>query len=453
MVPKRVKSIHLQTKKHMTKSALHPTHYFFIATLVSVFIFLSSCSDKCEETRQFIYYQPVYSTSAQIKAAVALQVPQELSQIGKIYFKDGYLFINEIGAGIHIIDNRVPANPKILSFLKIPGNYDLAIRGNTLYADSYVDLVAFDISNLSQIKEVNRIERLFNNYMTMGHMVSSDLGILTDWQKVDNVEVYESDCRAMYQSWGGIFYDRGFALSAQSSSSFNKSTAFAPTPSSAGIGGSMARFTISGDHLYALDGANLDIVNVSVQSQPVAKKEFPLAWDVETLFPYADKLFVGSQTGMYIIDLKLPEDPSLLSKYEHIRSCDPVVVEGEHAYVTLRSGSVCQGFTNQLEVISLKDLAKPSLLAMYPMTNPHGLGIDNGTLFICDGSDGLKAFDATNINTISQNQLAHYKDIHALDVIPYQQVAMVIGEDGLYQYDYSDIKNIKLLSQVPIVKQ
>jgi hypothetical protein len=87
------------------------------------------------------------------------------------------------------------------------------------------------------------------------------------------------------------------------------------------------------------------------------------------------------------------------------------------------------------------------------MTNPHGLGIDQGTLFICDGADGLKAFDATNVLTISDNQLAHYKNINAFDVIPFQQVAMVIGKEGLFQYDYSDIKNIKLISQLPIVNQ
>lgn len=87
------------------------------------------------------------------------------------------------------------------------------------------------------------------------------------------------------------------------------------------------------------------------------------------------------------------------------------------------------------------------------MTNPHGLGIDQGTLFICDGTDGLKVFDATNVSAISTNQLAHYKEINAFDVIPFQHVAMVIGKDGLYQYDYSDIKNIKLISKLPIVNQ
>jgi hypothetical protein len=411
-----------------------------------------SCSDTCEQTRQLIYFQPVYSTSAQVKAAVKLEAPKEMSQLGRIYFKDGYLFINEAGEGIHIIDNRSPANPKPISFLAIPGNYDLAIQGSTLYADSYIDLVAFDITNMNAIKEINRVEGLFNNYMAMGYLVGSSNGILTEWKRVDDVQVYETDCRNTYQPWGGMYYDAGFALSSSMAASFSNKTAFAPSPSAgSGIGGSMARFTLSGNHLYALDGGNLDIVDVTDQTNPKAKNEITLSWDVETLFPHTDKLFVGSQSGMYILDLKNPETPTTISKYEHLRSCDPVVVEGDYAYVTLRSGSACQGFTNQLEVIDIKEVKTPTIVATYAMTNPHGLGIDNGTLFICDGADGLKVFDASDVKTISQNQLAHFASIQSQDIIPYQNVAMMIGADGLYQYDYTNIKDIKLLSQLPIV--
>ena len=82
------------------------------------------------------------------------------------------------------------------------------------------------------------------------------------------------------------------------------------------------------------------------------------------------------------------------------------------------------------------------------MPNPHGLGIDEEMLFICDGNDGLKAFAAGDVSKISDNMLAHYKDINATDVIPLGNVLMMIGEDGIFQYDYSDPKDIKLLSQI-----
>ena len=38
-------------------------------------------------------------------------------------------------------------DPKNISFINIPGNEDMAIKGNTLYADAYGDLVTFDITN------------------------------------------------------------------------------------------------------------------------------------------------------------------------------------------------------------------------------------------------------------------------------------------------------------------
>jgi hypothetical protein len=288
----------------------------------------------------------------------------------------------------------------------------------------------------------------------MGMLVSSEKGILTEWRKVESVNINETECNAIYQPWGGLLFDSGIAMRADMASSFSAKTAFAPGGGSqTGIGGSMARFTINGDFLYGLDGSNLDIVDISQPAQPSSKNEIALTWDAETLFPYKNNLFVGTRSGMYILDLQTPANPTIISQYSHVRSCDPVVVEGDYAYVTLRSGSACEGFNNQLEVIDISDLKAPELIKIYPMMNPHGLGIDQGTLFICDGSDGLKAYDAKDVLKISENQLAHYKNINAFDVIPFEQVAMVIGKDGLYQYDYSDIKNIKLISQLPIVNK
>jgi hypothetical protein len=419
--------------------------FLFLCVAFSLF----NCSDKCEVTNTYVYYKPVYSTAAQIKAAVGFKAAQPIAEAGKIYFKDKTLFINEVGKGIHIINNTDPSNPKPLGFLNIPGNYDLAILGNTLYADSFVDLVALDISDLSVIKEINRIEKLFNHYNSYGFYSDPQLGTVTDWEMVKTVSIQEDDCKKNAQPWGGFYYRGGIAMAEDAA--FSSKAAIAPT-SSSGIGGSMARFTIANNYLYALDSYFLDVVDVSNQAQPTSKSEIQLTWQAETLFPNNSTLFVGTRSGMYIYNIQSPATPVLLSQYEHVRSCDPVAVEGDYAYVTLRDGNACGGFTNQLEVVNVKDLTKPLLEKVYPMKNPHGLGIDNGILFICDGSDGLKIYNASDINKISDNQLAHYKDINTLDIIPYQNIAMMIGTDGLYQYDYSDVKNIKLLSKLPIAQ-
>ena len=285
----------------------------------------------------------------------------------------------------------------------------------------------------------------------MGLYTDINCCVITDWTERRTVQVSESECSQNFQPWGGVYYEDGIAMLASSASTFSSKAAIAPgSGSGSGVGGSLARFTLSGNHLYMLDEGDLQTIDISAEHDPIAKKREFIAADIETIFPYKQTLFIGASSGMHIMNIGVPDAPTLISTYQHIQSCDPVVVDDKYAYVTLRSGNTCQGFTNQLEVINIENLSSPQLLQTYPMTNPHGLGIDNNTLFICDGNDGLKAFDVSDINAITDNLLAHYKDINATDVIPFNNLLMMIGENGIFQYDYSDPTNIKLLSHIAV---
>ena len=425
----------------------------FLTLLLGISVLLEGCSDTCEITNEYTYYEPVYTTVEAIREGISLDPPQTIKGVGKIYYKDGMLFLNEPGEGIHIIDDTDPRNPNPVKFLRIPGNYDLAVKGNTLYADSYVDLVAFDISSINSIQEVGRLEGVFKNYSSMGFYTDVNCCVITDWAERKDVNVSKADCDVYMQPWGGMLYESGIAIRSDMAAGFSSKAAIAPgSGSGSGAGGSLARFTLSHDHLYMLDGGDLQTVDVSTEANPVAKGREFIAWDIETIFPHNANLFIGSSTGMHILDVTSPESPVILSTYGHIMSCDPVVVDDQYAYVTLRSGNTCQGFTNQLEVVNIEDLTAPALLQTYPMTNPYGLGIDGKTLFVCDGSDGLKAFDVSDVSTISEHMLVHYKDINATDVIPLGNVLIMIGDGGLFQYDYSDPSAIKLLSQIEVQK-
>jgi hypothetical protein len=407
------------------------------------------CSDVCTETNKYYYMSPTYLTLDQLRSSVRSEAPQDLVQAGKIYFKDSYLYVNEVGKGIHVIDNHDPSNPVHRSFINIPGNNDLAIYGNTLYADSYVDLVAIDVSNPGQEQEVARYKDMFNYYSNMRLTATPEKGVIIGFSVAEEIVVNE-DCSINITPEGWGYYNDGLVMTATSYAMSQKGSSSVMPGSSAGIGGSMARFTVAMDHLYALDYQNLHVINVTNPSVIDWKKKVPINWDVETIFPYNENLFLGSQTGMHIYDISSAEDPQMLSTFSHLKSCDPVVVEGRYAYVTLRTESTCAGNINQLQVIDIVDITSPRHVSTYQMTNPHGLGIDNNVLFICDGSDGLKVYDATNKSTIDKNLKAHYKDIQAFDIIPFNNVAMMIAEDGLYQYDYSDLQNIRLLSKISI---
>lgn len=417
----------------------------YLACILALPAVLFSCSDKIEDT--FIVNEPVYMTYDDLRNSFKTTESQEIIQPGKIYFKDDYIFINEYQEGIHIVDNSNPSSPEVIKFIEIPGNIDMAVRENILYADSYVDLVAIDISDINNIVEVNRVENVFPYMVPFYEVgileeVDQAKGIVVGWKEtVKTVEV--TDIGNPY--WRYPMYENDFLVVDAGFAGDNRSA------SKSGVGGSMARFTLYDEYLYTVDQSILRLFDVSSSADPSLIKQIGIGWNIETLFPYQDKLFIGSTTGMYIYSLSDPLNPKFISIFRHVSRCDPVVVEGNYAYVTLRAGNLCGDAESQLDVIDISDIYDPELLMEYPMEEPYGLGIDNNILFVCDGDAGLKIYDARDPYEIDKHQIAVYSEINAFDVIPLGEVLIMIGTTGLFQYDYSDPENISLLSQIPII--
>ncbi|WP_337043372.1 LVIVD repeat-containing protein [Emticicia sp. 17c] len=404
-----------------------------------------SCTDECVTTRTYRTTQPVVLMVEDIRKGIAAEGPQELVKPGKIYVKDNYLFINEIKKGIHIIDNTNPEKPLNMAFLKIPGVIDVAVKENTLYADSYMDMVTFDITDPKSIKETGRVKNVFTNGLVEGinWFYNAQSQTVTDYEFKIVTDKVRSNCGFEVVNPNPIYYyqDLNYAGADRSSGASGGT----------GKGGSMARFTIYDNYLYTVSQNDLLLFNIKTLSEPVQEGKINLGWGIETIFPYKDKLFIGSNTGMYIFDNKNPAKPERVTMFEHARACDPVVVHNDIAYVTLRSGW-CGVAPNRLDVVDVGNIAAPRLIKSYEMKNPAGLGIDFPNLFICEGGYGLKSFDASSVSDIKLQQ--HIENINAFDVIPMGgNHLLMIGQGGLYQYNTTDPKNMKLLSVIPVKKQ
>jgi len=433
-----------QNQFNVIKSQYRLIKSLVIIALISVVFF--GCDDNCEVTRTYTYYEPVYTTFDELRSSVQTVPAEPISTQGKIFMKGNYIFINEPNEGVHVIDNTDPTNPQNISFIEVPGSFDIVVKENLLYSDSYIDLVIIDISDVSNAIEVGRVKDLFSHYNSYGFYADPSAGIVTDWVEKEQVNVESNDCRTGQVYPWGMYYEDGIAYT--QAEAFNTASAVAPT--NPGMAGSMSRFALAKEHLFVIDEGELMSLDLTSPQSPISGEREYIGWGIETLFPSGENLFIGAQNGMHIMDISEPISPSLISTYNHVNSCDPVVVDGDYAFVTLRSGTECDGFTNQLEVINISDLSNPQVEHIYPMTNPHGLGKDGDVLFICDGGDGLKVFDTSDLSRIDVSQLAHYEGIQTYDVIPYNNRAIMIGEDGLFQYDYSDLNDIKLLSHIKI---
>lgn len=415
---------------------------FLIIILSTVFI---SCDDKIVET--YTANVPIYISYEELRSSVNEEPAKELVNPGKIYFYNDLIFINEYLKGVHIIDNSNPASPINTKFINIPGNLDISIKDDMLYADSYVDLVAIDISNLNEITESNRLEDIFPYILPPYDQdyrvddVDYNKGIVVDWELKKITKEVEENSYPIYWYDGINYMESAFARG---------TSGYSSGASSFGVGGSMSRFTAIENVLYAIDGYSINIINIESPENIYLIKNFYVSWNIETLFPSGDNLFIGSQNGMIIYDISNVYNPVYVSDYWHMTSCDPVVVEGDYAYVTLRSGNFCGEINDQLDVIDISNLVEPTFVASYPMTEPYGLGIDNSTLFVCDGEAGLKIYDASDVLSIDDNLISSFPDIQAYDVIPINDILLLIGDDGFYQYDYSNLSDISLLSSITI---
>lgn len=214
----------------------------------------------------------------------------------------------------------------------------------------------------------------------------------------------------------------------------------------AGTGGSMARFTVVGDHLFTVDNENLKTFDISSNEDPQYKLDNYVGSGVETIFPFGDKLFLGTSNGMYIYEISNEGKPSKVSFYEHVIACDPVVSDGNFAYVTLSSTrESCWRAVDELQIIDLANIANPQLIKQYEMENPRGLAVRNDTLWVCD--NGIKIFDVSDKNNIQL--LYNFNNIQAYDIILDNNRALVVGESGFVQYQLQN-DTIILLSTIDV---
>jgi hypothetical protein len=373
-----------------------------------------------------------------------------------------YLFINEVNEGIHVIDNTDPSSPRNVAFIEIMGNIDLAAKDGILYADNLVDLLLFDISNPGAPMLKSRIEGAFqgvlpaadNDYPIVSK-IDFDGKVVTGWTQ----EMITEDVQYYYPR-----YYYGLAM-AETASSWSKN-AVQPGASITGVNGSMSRFAIAGEYLYTIHIGQFNYYPQPSYSSYYGPTGYLKVFNlenkqinlvntvnvsnvVETIFVYKDHLFLGMSNGMNIYSIANPTSPNYISATWHFWGCDPVVVNDDYAYLTVRSTNVCGQNGNLLQVIDISDITQPKVVSQYTMKEPYGLGIDNNKLFVCD--NGLKVFDATIPSLVGNKLLFSTTDFMGFDLIPYNGLLLVIGGDGLYQYRYSDNQVVRL-SVIPVAK-
>lgn len=349
---------------------------------------------------------------------------------GKIYITDTHLFVSELFKGINIFDIRDLHDIHSTGYITIDGNSDLVISGNTLYADSFEDLLIFDLSDPSRPMLKDSVPNIFR--LVWG----------------SRQEIIENP--AAYESYGGT--------SGCSSQGCNNSGSVTPMyemdrgmntggqtgGGQTGQGGSTARFSIVGTYLYCIDAADMIVFDIRTPEKPRLVGKVNIGFGIETLFFYKDYFFVGSNTGMFIFDNRDVRLPVKVGEFRHVRACDPVVVEGTHAYVTLRSGARCGQVDPAMHIVDISDVKNTSLISSYGMEGPIGLAVDNGIAYVCDQS-AVRILDVKDPKNVVEVQRIDIPN--NFDCIYNNGLLFIVGPMGIYVYDVHDPSNpIRLAS-------
>ena len=394
--------------------------------------------DQCSEDEEITYhfnYTPLYSSKEEFKATIDFIQDDKIINPGKIYRLGDAQFISDVNRGIHVYDYTDPNNPIKLGFLSLPGNIDIAIMDGILYANSFSTLIAIDVRDLAKPIVKKILYEAFEPVYKMGYpMIENDGGLATAWQRDTVYTCYQNyyryddciDCEILPRTYDAVSTD----LLEQSGP---------------GQGGSMARFELDENHLYAIDLNKLYTFNIQVREDPKKWSRDEVGFGVETIFRQDSALYLGTQRGLIIYDISKPSNPVKASELSHTVSCDPVVVQDGLAYVTLRSGTACWGGDNELQIVDVQDIYAPSLIETHAMHNPHGLAIQGDLLYICEGDAGLKVFKLEE--GLSPVLQSHLDGFHAKDIIIDATTAYITGEGGMRVYDISDPTNLQLLSE------
>jgi hypothetical protein len=211
----------------------------------------------------------------------------------------------------------------------------------------------------------------------------------------------------------------------------------------------MARFTIVGNYLYTVDKQDLKVFDITDASAPLLKRTVPVGFEIETIYPFKNHLFIGSTSVVHIFNIDDPANPQKQSEAISptvLRRCDPVVAKDNVAYATLRTNSSCGGTESVLAVYDITNIKAPVQRKAISIAEPYGLGYSSNTLYVCDRRQGLILFDITS--AYNPVFIKNYPGENYIDVIPYNNVLICWTTKGMTLYDISDNRNPVLLTHI-----
>jgi hypothetical protein len=319
--------------------------------------------------------------------------------------QDTLLLVSDPATGVHVYDVRDPGAPMQKYVIDLHYNRGTAMKGDILYANDWEALYAIRL----------------------------EADTFTVVKKIVTFHYEPMYC-------GGMVNDGGFGCAC------GVMDAEDAAPTSNSTGSSYATFAVVDDYLYYFDSGELVTMDISTPEDPVELSRKRLDWSVETIYPTQGYLYLGGSRGMYIYSRRSPSNPVKVGRLVHARACDPVVVSGRHAYVTLRGGNRCGQVSDVFLVVSVGDPTAPEVESETPLPTPYGLTVDYPLVYVGNGRKGLTLLGVRDAS--APDVLESWPGIVARDFIWDGDILYVMEFEGITVYDVTDPRSPVRLSHM-----
>ena len=321
------------------------------------------------------------------------------------------LLVSDRYNGVHVYDVADPAAPEPRFVIPLSGNRGVAVKGDVVYANDRNHLLVIRLSG-DTYEVVNEIE-------------------LVETRPID------------FEGWNEGRIGRDNAFGCDCDRAQDAQPAAAPSPA---LGSSYATFAVIGNYLYLIDYTSLVTLDISTPEEPEELSRTPIGWEIETLHPTDAMLFIGGTRGMYVLDRMNPAAPRMIGRIEHFRACDPVVVSGSIAYVTLRGGNTCGQARDVLLCVDIENPSAPLVVGEKPLVTPYGLAVREPFLYVSNGQAGFALVDVAR--PTEPALVGSWHDWATKDFIWAGDVLYVLGFDDLRIFDASDPRNPALIATI-----
>ena len=340
---------------------------------------------------------------------VSASTPTGLVSPVNMTLADQTLFVSDQFTGVHVYDVADPAAPRVVTTIALDANRGTAVKDDILYA--------------SERDNVNVYKREGDTFTLIAVLEP------------------QGDGGSHFHDVPSPGYDNSSGYSCMCTSG---DMATAPVPASSGS--SYATFAVIDHYLYRADYFTLVTYDITQPDAPQQLSRTSFGSMIETIYPTEHYLFLGGTQGMSIYDRSNPGQPRFVGSVTHFRACDPVVVSGSVAYVTLRGGNACGDTRDVLLTVNIADPAYPVVAAEKNLTTPFGLVVREPFLYVSTGQSGYTLLDVTR--PTEPAPLGTWAGWPTRDFLWAGDLLYVLGVDDLRIYNVSDPKTPVLVSTI-----